>query len=154
MFESNESKAKSNRALVVLTLDDGSTATVSVRLSLSSKLSDTINNHEQFLDIQDADGKQTFLAKRCIRSIELLDVPKINQLNLQRRSSDRSQFDPYGALGVARGASPTDIRQAYHLMVRKYHPDRFATFDLPKEMVDYAAAMLVRVNLAYEQIGG
>ena len=37
-------------------------------------------------------------------------------------------------------------------MVRKYHPDRFAALDLPKEMTEYAAAMLVRINLAYEQL--
>jgi hypothetical protein len=28
-----------------------------------------------------------------------------------------------------------------------------AGLDLPKEMKDYAAAMVVRINLAYEQIG-
>lgn len=153
MFESNESKAKSNRALVVLSLADGTAMTLSVRLPLSSKLNDALNGGDQFLDVMDADGRQSFIAKHTIRRVELIDVPKVNQMNLQRRNSDRAPFDPYEALGVARGASQADIKQAYHQMVRRYHPDRFSTFDLPKEMTEYAAAMLVRINLAYEQIG-
>jgi DnaJ-domain-containing protein 1 len=153
MFESNDSKAKSNRALISVTMADGGNSTVSVRLPLSSKLNDALNNADRFLDVIEADGRQAFLAKHSIRRVELIDVPKINQMNLQRRTSDRTVFDPYDALGLQQGANPAAIKQAYHQMVRTYHPDRFATFELPKEMTEYAAAMLVRINLAYEQIG-
>ena len=154
MFESNESKAKSNRALVSVTLTGGEVMTVSVRLPLTSKLNDAVNGAEPFLDVLEGDGRQSFIAKHSIRRIELIDVPKINQMNQLRRNSDRTVFDPYTVLGVERSAGQPDIRQAYLQMVRKYHPDRFATFELPKEMTEYAAAMLVRVNLAHEHLGG
>jgi sRNA-binding regulator protein Hfq len=153
MFESNESKAKSNRALVAVTLKDGTTTTLSIRLPLTSKLSDALNNADAFLDVLEADGRQSFVAKHAIQRVELVDVPKVDQLSLQRRRSDNTMFDPFAVLGVHRGASQDEIKQAYYQMVRKYHPDRFATMDLPKEMIEYTAAMLVRINLANEQIG-
>jgi hypothetical protein len=147
--------AKSNpvRALVAVTLKDGTVESLSVKLPLSSKLHDALNNADLFLDVTDAEGKQTFLAKSDIRRVELIEVPRANQINLRRRASDNSAFDPYAVLGVTRGTDAVAIRQAYHAMAKKYHPDRFLNLDLPKEMADYAAAMLVRINLAFEQIG-
>ena len=150
MFESKDSR--SNRALISVTLVDDTAVTVSVRLPLSSKLNDAVNNADTFLDVIDQNGRQAFLAKHAIRRVDLIDVPKINQLKLQRRGSDRSNFDPYAVLVAERSANAEAIRQAYRAMARKYHPDRFAALDLPKEMTEYAAAMLVRINLAYEQL--
>ncbi|MBI3674169.1 MAG: J domain-containing protein, partial [Rhizobiales bacterium] len=132
---------------------DGTVQNLSVKLSLSSKLHDTLNNAEAFLDVIDAEGKQSFLAKSAIARVELIEVPRANQINLFRRAGDSSTFDPYAVLGVAKGSDPVAIRQAYHATAKRYHPDRFLSIDLPKEMADYAAAMLVRINLAYEQIG-
>ena len=154
MFENNAalSKANVNRTTVIVTMMDGTTANLAIRLSMSSKLADTLNNADQFLDVLDIDGRQTFIAKHTVRRVELLDAPRAS-LNVQRRSTDRAVFNPYAVLGVDKESSPAAIRQAYHDLVRKYHPDQFANFDLPKEMKDYAAAMLVRLNLAYEQIG-
>ena len=38
-------------------------------------------------------------------------------------------------------------------MAKLYHPDRISSFELPEEVMDYVRAMLVRINLAFEQIG-
>jgi DnaJ-class molecular chaperone len=54
---------------------------------------------------------------------------------------------------VARDANPEDIKTAYHRMARLYHPDRIASYELPDEVKDYVRTMLVRINLAFEQIG-
>jgi len=151
MFQS--SKTNSVRALVAITYTDGRSETVSVRLPLSSKLNEALNNGDSFLDVVDSEGKQYFAAKSSIARVELLEVPKASQTNLFRQASGNSGFDPYQVLGVARGADAETIRQAYHAMIRAYQPDRFAGIDLPKEMKDYAAAMIVRLNLAFEQIG-
>ena len=150
MFESGKHTA---RTLIALTFTDGRTETVSVRLGLTAKLHDALNNGDAFLDVVNAADKQYFVAKSGILKVELVEVPKASQMNLQRRASDRDRFDPWDVLGVAQGADGETIRQAYHAKIRAYHPDRLAGLDLPREMKDYAAAMVVRINLAYEQIG-
>ena len=33
--------------------------------------------------------------------------------------------DPYKVLGVSRGASEDEIKQAYLALVKKYHPDKY-----------------------------
>jgi DnaJ-class molecular chaperone len=125
-----------------------------VPLPLSAKLHEALNNGDMFLDVMNAAEKQYFVAKRDICKVELVEVPKASQMNLQRRATDRDRFNPYEVLGVQQGTDADAIRQAYHAMVKAYHPDRFAGIDMPKEMKDYAAAMVVRINLAYEQLGG
>jgi DnaJ-domain-containing protein 1 len=152
MFESGDPKANSRRTAVILTLTDGTIVNAALRLPLSNRLNDALNNTDQFLDLLDSEGRQLFFSKRAVRKVEPFDVPKAT-LNMSRNGADEAAFDPYQVLRVAKDADAAKIRQAYLDLARKYHPDRFAAHDLPKEMLDYAAAMLVRINLAYEQIG-
>ncbi|WP_373505964.1 DnaJ family molecular chaperone [Aestuariivirga sp.] len=153
MFENSSKAGYANRALVALTLDDGSVLNVSIKMSLTNKIADALNSAEPFLDVVCPDGEQMFIAKSSIRQARLLDVPKANQLNHQRRVSDRAVFDPYAVLKLAKGADIEEVRQAYLRLTRIYHPDRMGGFELPDEMLDYARTMQVRINLAYEQIG-
>ncbi len=154
MFDSNIPKsANFSRALVAMTLKDGSSVNVSVKLTMTNRIADVLNGADQFLDIVTAEGGQMFVAKSDVRNVRLLDVPKANQLNLQRRSSDRAAFDPYAVLKLPRSATPDDVKAAYHKLTRLYHPDRIGALEVPDEMLEYARAMQVRINLAYEQIG-
>ncbi len=75
-------------------------------------------------------------------------------MNQQRRNSDKSGFNPHAVLGVEKSVTAEDLREAYLALVKRYHPDRFASMDLPQEMKDYAAAMQARINMAYQQLGG
>lgn len=147
-------KGQNVRTLVAVTRKDGTVENLTLKLSLSGKLHETLNNPDRFLDVTDAQGKQSFLAKDEISRVELIEVPRASHLNLYRRATDNGNFDPYAVLGVDRNADAAAIRAAYHAQAKRYHPDRFLNIDLPREMADYAAAMLVRINLAYEQIGG
>jgi preprotein translocase subunit Sec63 len=147
-----QSKDKVNRTPVLMSMMDGSVMTASIKLPLSNKLSDTLNTSEMFLDVLTIQGEQQFIAKAAIRSVRAMDVPKTNQIDLEIRSAGQGQFEPYAILQVDRNASQDEIRKAYHRMVRLYHPDRISSFDLPDEMMEYARAMLVRINLAFEQL--
>lgn len=57
-------------------------------------------------------------------------------------------LDYYGILKVAQGATPAEIKAAYHRESRAYHPDRFAT--LPEgELKEMIHRIYRRINEAY-----
>lgn len=151
MFNGRDDKA--NRTPVFLTMADGTLATVSIRLPLSNRLGDALNNDDVFLDALTPSGQQQFIAKTAIRMVRSAKVPKADQLDGEGPAPGTPAFDPYAILKVAKDASHEEIRLAYHRMARLYHPDRIASYELPEEVKDYVRAMLVRINLAFEQIG-
>src|SRR5438477_6867358 len=143
-------RSHENRISVIVTMTDGETMHGSLRLPLSNKLTDAINNAEPFLDFAGSNGERCFLARHSVRKIEPFNVPRSDQL--ERGSRSVSDFDPYQVLGLLKDADPVSIKHAYHQLARSYHPDRFAGLELPREMHDYATAMLARFNLAYRQL--
>jgi curved DNA-binding protein CbpA len=44
------------------------------------------------------------------------------------------------------------VREAYLKLAKLYHPDRYATADLPKEVRDYLAVMVRRINAAHDTV--
>ncbi|MBQ1405316.1 MAG: DnaJ domain-containing protein [Oscillospiraceae bacterium] len=56
--------------------------------------------------------------------------------------------DPYEVLGVSRNASDSEIKKAYHDLVKKYHPDNYA--DNP--LADLASEKMKQINEAYDSI--
>jgi curved DNA-binding protein CbpA len=51
-------------------------------------------------------------------------------------------LDPYATLGIPRGASEQQVRQAYRRLAKRYHPDLHPTVDATERMQ--------RVNQAWE----
>ena len=146
-----QSTSNVQRALVNLHLTGGTKQVASIKLPLSGKLNEAMNNADHFLDVITGDGQLQFIAKHAIQKAEIIDPPTA-KLNQQRRDSDNKYFDPHAILGVTNAASREEMRQAYISLVKAYHPDRFANMDLPAEMKDYAAAMQARINMAYDQL--
>ena len=147
-----QSREKVNRTLVAITLLDDTMITVSMRMPLSNKLGDALNSPDMFLDVLTAGGEQQFVAKSAVKSVRSMQMPKADQLDLEARQAGFADLDPHAVLHLGKDASADEIRQAYHRMARLYHPDRIASYDLPDEIKDYARAMLVRINLAFEQL--
>jgi hypothetical protein len=146
----NIKNAERVRRVVVVTLRDGEVVKGSLSMWTGHKLADVLNGPEEFLDLQTHEGEAFLLAKGVVAKIKEIETEKAGQL--QQKVREVALLDPFAVLGLERGASKDEIKQAYHDLVRTYHPDRFATLSLPKEMHDYASAMLTRINLAYEQL--
>ncbi len=58
----------------------------------------------------------------------------------------KSEPDPYSVLGIARNATPDEIRAAYHALVAKYHPDKYQGNPLE----GLAAEKMAEINRAHE----
>jgi curved DNA-binding protein CbpA len=58
----------------------------------------------------------------------------------------KTEPDPYAILGVARNATDSDIRAAYHVLVAKYHPDKH----MGNPLEGLAAEKMAEINSAYE----
>lgn len=59
-------------------------------------------------------------------------------------------MNPYKVLGVPEGADQETIKKAYHELVKKYHPDKYA--DNP--LKDLAEEKLKEINKAYDMLCG
>jgi DnaJ like chaperone protein len=60
--------------------------------------------------------------------------------------------DPHAVLGLAAGASPDEIRVAYHRLVRETHPDTLIAQGLPPECLALATARIARINAAHDRL--
>lgn len=57
-------------------------------------------------------------------------------------------MDPYKVLGIERNATDDEVKKAYRDLVKKYHPDKYASSDLK----DLASEKLKEINAAYDEI--
>lgn len=155
MFDRMTSVNTENRRTsiaVMLTLDDGTTMAGEIVVSGHGDLQSYLNGDRAFYLFERSEGGPCYVSKTSIRRIDPVNAPDARQLDRARTQADR--FDPFEILGIAPDAGRDDIRAAYHARVKVYHPDRIASLQLPREMIDYSAAMLSRINAAYEQLGG
>lgn len=65
--------------------------------------------------------------------------------------ADDAPWDPWAVLGVQRGASAAEIRDAYRAQMKLYHPDRVA--DLGPELQEVAHRKSLDIQRAYQEIG-
>ncbi len=148
MFERNRIETADLGTLsIVLTMSDGREIAGKLALPAGRSLPEALNGQSQFLDFEPFDGDRTFIAKSAIAAVKQIKVPRAPNLNLRLRELDG--FDPHAVLGVTRESDWDEIRRAYHTLAKTYHPDRYATAELPDEAATYLATMSRRINQAY-----
>lgn len=147
MFERHSFEPENVAINVVVQTSDNARLTGRVLVPRTRGLTELMNGAGLFLDFETPDGERILLAKSVIKSIRSLHASR--PPDLQARIKDAPGFDPRQILGVAHDATRQDVRQAYLTLAKTYHPDRYASAELPAEVRDYLAAMARRINAAY-----
>jgi hypothetical protein len=110
-------------------------------------LAQVLNGDGGFVEFEPWGGDRVHFSKRLLRSIKLVQADRPESLSGRINAMDG--FDPYTILGVQKGASLDEARNAWHRLSMAYHPDRYAMVELPAEVTAYLAAMARRINAAY-----
>jgi len=151
MFERNRiDQIERGTLSVEIVLHDGQALTGRLYVPIVRSLADELNHAGGFVEFESLEGERAFLPKTSLLSVRSkAPLPKAEQL---RNRTREDAFDPHAVLGVTREAPWEDIRHAYHALAKLYHPDRYQSMELPKEVHEYVAAMARRINAAYDAL--
>jgi DnaJ-domain-containing protein 1 len=130
-------------SLVEIVLTDGNSLLGKIHVPAQGRISDTLNDTRAFIPVEMADGSHVAIAKQAIKKVTLpaAAVQKSYHGN-----------DPHRVLGVREGASPEEVKRAYHRLCNKNHPDRIRALDLGSDFEELATQNMMRINAAYAQL--
>ena len=131
---------------------DGSMAKGKIMAGIGRSLADVLNGTGGFVEFEPYGGQAGFLAKTRLAEVRPLGVPK--GVNLRAKLAASEPLDPYAVLGLVSGASYEQVRKAYVNLAKLYHPDRYASAELPPEVLEYLFTQARRVNAAYAALEG
>jgi DnaJ domain len=133
---------------VEVSLADGTVLKGRLWVPASKKLSDTLNAPQTFFEFTPyGEERPYFLAKGHVTTMRVIEVPKA--VPPYERRGGAGADDPHQILAVPPGAPWSSVREAYLGLAKTYHPDRFASMDLPTEVLEYLGAKTRRINTAY-----
>ncbi|KAB2851198.1 MAG: J domain-containing protein [Hyphomicrobiaceae bacterium] len=135
---------------VLIVLSDGSTLAGNMEKPRTRSLTEFLNYPLAFFEIERKDGSRVQIAKSGVRSVEVTDNPRVDQLATEVKKWD--SLEPYQVLGVQKSATKDELRDAYLRLQRLYHPDRYIGTDLPTEVAEYIGGMARRINIAYSML--
>ncbi|MCB1515488.1 MAG: J domain-containing protein [Hyphomicrobiaceae bacterium] len=147
MFQ-NES-SNDQKILVELVLLDGRRLKGKVTVPYGSVLVKQLNGTNKFLEFEDIDGTQKFVAKDAVAELVEARVRKTPKLE---PSKAMESDNPYAVLGVPPDTSHNKVRAAYARLAKLYHPDQFNSVTLPPEVHGYMTAMFERISSAYTEL--
>jgi hypothetical protein len=149
MFE----RGKDSRAGPVdveIALSDGRTLGGKLIVPPGRALTDVLNGAATFIEFEPVEGGRMYLAKAALHSVTPSNIPAAP--DLWAGPTEGAGFDPFKVLGIDADASREHAREAYLRLAKTYHPDRYAAADLPKEVRDYLAVMVRRINAANDAV--
>lgn len=147
MFERNRGDTIEQGVAVEITTDAGETIAGQLVVGLGRNFAQVLNGDGGFVEFEPWGGERFHISKRSLRSVRLVRTTRPESLSGRINATDG--FDPYTILGVRKGASLDEAKSAWHRLSMAYHPDRYASAELPDEVTSYLAAMARRINAAY-----
>lgn len=150
MFKSADGQSKTIAAAVELSSGERLVGNIIARHTVQN-LADQLNKPDPFIEFETLDGEVVFIGKTTVASVHPMDIPKGDELSRRQAATN---FDPHRTLGVQPSSPHDEIRSAYLALAMKYHPDRYARVDLPREVQEYLSSTLSRINTAYQMLGG
>lgn len=96
--------------------------------------------YEMLWDIAYADGDMSQSEKKILEKITL------------HLKISPEWFDVFSQLGVSPLASDDEVKNAYHNLAKRYHPDILKAQGLPEEMVARANERMSKINAAWSAI--
>lgn len=133
---------------VEISLLDGEVLRGTLMAPPGRSLADLLNGTIAFVEFEPFGGGRSYIAKSNLSSVRPLNVPPAPSLGTATKGGAPS--DPHRVLGVPAESGKEELRRAYLQLAKIYHPDRFATVELPPEVTEYIAAMSRRINAAYD----
>jgi len=149
MFDRSSNESQKQVLMVRLILMSGEELKGGITTT-SRTLKALLNNDENFVEFTDIHGELEFIAKSRIAGAKPIEEIKTDQLS--KKKDSLGVMNPWQILDVPNDASPEQIHEAYRAKARSYHPDRLSSLGLPPEMLQYAEAMQLQVNRAYEEL--
>jgi DnaJ-domain-containing protein 1 len=128
--------------LVEIVLLDGNSLLGKIAVPVQGRISDTLNDDRAFIPVEMADGSHVAIAKQAIKKVTL---PAAEQKTYRG-------IEPHRVLGVREGASPEEVKRAYHRACNKNHPDRIRSLELGPDFEELATHNMMRINAAYAQL--
>jgi hypothetical protein len=143
-------RKNSDPTQIELTLIDGTRYTGTVLVLRGKHLRDVINGPEQFVEVETPHSGLVTVSKAAIKLILLGSIPAADQL--EKRLAAINSSNSFEVLGVQQTATLDEVRAAFVTLAHQYHPDRYATAELPTEVMAYLNIMIRRINAAHAEL--
>lgn len=151
MFERNRVDNRAETLIAVeIALADESTIAGRAVLPAGRGVHKLLDGDDAFIYLETFDGNGTFVPKAEIRNVKV--IAPARGVTTALFIPDARNFDPHRVLGLEKGASFEQIRDAYHRLSKIYHPDKYAAVELPREVKSYLEAMSKNVNAAFHAL--
>ncbi len=84
--------------------------------------------------------------------VEIFGLSLASAARLRSQLTGNPLDDPYAVLGVAPNATPEQIKQAYRILARDYHPDHQIAKGVPPEFMAVLQERMSLINAAYAKL--
>lgn len=138
-----------NRFEVSIRMLDGATLRGSLAKGHTSGLEAILSKETAFLEFLSKDGQRKFLSKHQIAYVEPVEPLRKPVL---ASTKDPNFVDAFTLMGLHRSCSMEEAKAAYHLLAKRYHPDRYSGVELPEEVQRYVNQMFKQINTAFTEV--